>query len=147
MVAFLRTGGVRWGKLITWLSCCSLMQCIADDGSPITFEIWFFASPLFPWTVAKVMRITVCWGWSVGAQTATACPVLLMEIDRAGTCAPAPWTPKPMAGSVDLLLDELVCCRVVHQRSAALMVESPVDVAVTRVCVRDPSNPWRAMPI
>src|SRR5215813_4766080 len=70
-----------------------------------------------------------------------------MPIDRAGTCAPAPWTPKPTAGSVDLSVLELVCSRVVHQRSAALTVESPVDVAVTRVWARDPRNPSSAIPI
>ncbi len=76
---------------------------------------------------------------------AIACPRLLTPSATAGDVAPAPCTTKPMRGSVDLS-PWLTDWPVVNQRSSAVTVESPVDVAATYVWLAEPSSPWSVMP-
>ena len=89
-VAFFRVGGVILGKFTTSASSCSLMHLIASEGSGFATRSWhvLLVWLLLPWTVTKVMTMTVPPAGIVGVKVNAACPRLLMPTDVAGVAPP-----------------------------------------------------------
>src|SRR5207244_2360990 len=110
-VAFFKVGGVILGKFTTSASSTSLMHLIASEGSGFATmsSHVLLVRLLLPWTVTKVMTMTVPPAGIVGVKVKTACPTLLMPTDAAGVAGPVLCRTNPRRERTGFMRGGLLC--------------------------------------